>query len=174
MEEFDSHSRAGGHFVGGFLSARSHFDLEELPVFRLGTISDIRDPSYLPAARTWISQAKPEVILAPSDFIFPHLKAWGLRVPKDISFASLALGITKNDDYLSGIDQNNKNIGRSAVNLLVAMLERQETGVPETPTHLLIDGFWRDGLTAVPQKKPRKRNLPEPGAAFIKARTKIK
>ena len=173
MEEFDSHSRTGGHFVGGFLSARSHFDLEECPVFRLGAISDIRDPAYLPAARSWISQAGPEVILAPSDFIFSYLKDWGLRVPKDISFASLALGITENDDYLSGIDQNNKNIGRSAVNLLVAMLERQETGVPETPTHLLIDGFWRAGLTAVPQKKPRKRKLPEPEATFKKASSRM-
>jgi len=146
MREFDAHSRTGGHFLGGFIAAQEHFAVEDVPVLRV----DVKSEIYLSAARSWINQVKPEVILAPSDFIFPYLKRWGFRVPEDIGFASLA--VEENDGFFSGIHQNGRNIGRAAVNLLVSLLERQEKGIPETPTHVLIDGVWKPGQTVVPKK----------------------
>lgn len=43
----------------------------------------------------------------------------------------------------AGIDQCEGEIARHAVDLLVAQLQRNETGIPTVPTQLLIPGRWR-------------------------------
>jgi hypothetical protein len=48
---------------------------------------------------------------------------------------------------LSGVYQNGPEIGVAAADALVAMLQRNERGVPRFPRALLIEGSWAQGTT---------------------------
>jgi len=146
----DFNERTGGHFLGGYLSARAQLGLEEIPtnVFGAG-ISGFADEQFWGQNRPWMDKHQPDAILSHAGYILPHLQKWGYRVPEDIGIASLAL--EENETFFSGIHQNARKVGRAAVDLLVSLLDRQETGIPGTPMHVLIEGVWRDGHTTRPQ-----------------------
>jgi LacI family transcriptional regulator len=145
--------RTGGHFHGGYLSARAQFRIEELPVLNLEPMTTSDDVPYWNQARPWIESARPDVILSASGHFVSHLKRWGFKVPVDIGLASLA--VEENSNIISGMHQNARNVGRAGVNLVVSLMESQETGIPKTPMHVLIEGIWRDGETTrkVPSQK---------------------
>lgn len=46
----------------------------------------------------------------------------------------------------AGIDENGLLTGATAVDMLIGMLSRQETGVPEYPQRVLVDGSWQPGM----------------------------
>jgi hypothetical protein len=53
------------------------------------------------------------------------------------------------------VDENGLLTGATAVDMLVGMLSRQETGVPKHPHRVLIDGFWQPGnLKRKPATRP--------------------
>ncbi len=138
--------RTGGHFLGGYVSARTQLKLEEIPVkiVHAGVIEEA-DESVWRQARAWLKRHQPEVILTHAGSILEYLHKLGYRVPEDVAVASLSL--EESDTVLSGVHQNGRKVGRASVDVLVGLLERQETGIPETPMHVLIEGVWRDGHT---------------------------
>ncbi|PTY06802.1 hypothetical protein DB346_00650 [Verrucomicrobia bacterium LW23] len=69
----------------------------------------------------------------------------GIRVPEDVGVINVASAGTGSAE--TGIHENNELIGRTAINLLVAMLHRDERGVPQTPIQTLVDGYWVEGNT---------------------------
>jgi hypothetical protein len=50
----------------------------------------------------------------------------------------------------AGIYQNAIQVGSSAVDFLVGMVQRNEVGVPTLAHSLLIDGTWQEGVTLQP------------------------
>ncbi|GAB4170967.1 MAG: hypothetical protein Fur0032_10050 [Terrimicrobiaceae bacterium] len=70
----------------------------------------------------------------------------GLEVPGDVAVASLYTART--DGSLAGINPMPETIGSAAVDLLVGLLLRNETGVPENFKHVVMRGKWTDGTTA--------------------------
>ena len=146
----DFNERTGGNFLGGYLSARAQLGMEEIPtnVFGAG-ISGYADEQFWGLNRPWVDKHQPDAILSHAGYILPHLQKWGYRVPEDIGIASLAL--EENETFFSGVHQNARKVGRAAVDLLVSLLERQETGIPETPAHVLIEGVWKEGHTVAMQ-----------------------
>ena len=58
---------------------------------------------------------------------------------------------------ISGIYQNGPAIGTAGADSLVAMLARNERGVPELPRTVLIQGDWAPGTTV---RKQAKRKAP--------------
>ena len=77
-------------------------------------------------------------------------------MPEDIGFAFVS--VQEKGDVVSGMHQNPRRVGSAAVDLLVSLLERQETGIPKTPMHVLIEGEWRDGQTTAPLSKKSRRS----------------
>jgi LacI family transcriptional regulator len=103
--------------------------------------------------RTWLNDERPDLILTPqADELLKYLSVFGYQTPNDIDIVSLD---RQSNDRLSGIDQNGRMIGSRAVDLLVGLIEKNEYGIPEHPTTLLIDGKWCVGRSTRP--------LPQPG-----------
>ncbi|MFA6961593.1 MAG: LacI family DNA-binding transcriptional regulator [Opitutaceae bacterium] len=91
----------------------------------------------------WLVKHRPEVVISQHFRLWDLCLANGLRVPDDVGLAYLH--INKGDSLLSGIYQSDRQIGRAALDLLVAMLHRNERGVPAIAQHVLIDGEWVAG-----------------------------
>jgi LacI family transcriptional regulator len=94
----------------------------------------------------WFDRERPEVVIETA----PHrarqwLEARGLRVPGDVGIVSLSAPAP--GDPETGIYQNAGQIGLRAVDLLVSLLERNESGVPALPDTLLVNGTWNPGHT---------------------------
>jgi len=157
ITEAGFNSRTGGHFLGGYLSAKAHFAMKEIPVLvQEWPKSGEGYASRWETTRLWIEKEKPDAIITDGRDILNQLKRWGLRVPEDIGFASVS--VQEKGDIVSGMHQNPRRVGSAAVDLLVSLLERQETGIPKTPMHLLIEGEWRDGQTTAPLAKKSRRS----------------
>jgi hypothetical protein len=58
------------------------------------------------------------------------------------------MDVPEDDTLTSGINQNNRIIGRTGVDMLIAKMHANERGVPTTPRCTLVDGRWVAGMTA--------------------------
>lgn len=93
-------------------------------------------------------KSKPDVILTTrgwASLARTQLPSHGLPVPKDIGIA--AINLTPSDLGLSGILEDGRLIGRHAVDMLTAMLQRGETGIPKNVKHLITEGEIQTGTT---------------------------
>ncbi|MBI2515524.1 MAG: LacI family DNA-binding transcriptional regulator [Opitutae bacterium] len=94
----------------------------------------------------WIKREKPDVVitLMLEDQV-RELTKRGLRIPEDVGLASLS--VSQPGSPLSGVLQNPSAMGAVAVEQLINMVERNETGVPEDPITLTLSGRWNPGRT---------------------------
>lgn len=99
----------------------------------------------------WVKAARPDVIIAAGEKgLLPALREQaGLRVPEDIGLAAL-MQPPGNSQPISGLVENSTGVGRGVLDLLVAMVNRQERGVPGDPQTLQIDSQWNDHGTLRP------------------------
>ena len=58
-----------------------------------------------------------------------------------------AYGSGKIFGLISGIDENVRAVGAMAVDTVVGMIHRNETGIPATPWRILAEGTWFQGET---------------------------
>ncbi len=94
----------------------------------------------------WMSTARPDVIICMGDnLVRPTLQRRGVRVPEEVGVAALTQ--PNEEATLSGIVENNLAVGAAAVDLVVAMLNRQERGPARLPQTLLIENGWIEGGT---------------------------
>ena len=126
---------------GGLAVARDL--LPKLKAVKTLLLEDWKDLS--PVAG-WLAREKPDVVISPSaDLIGAHLQQLGLRTPEDLGLASLAcpnLG-----DACSGIWQNGRLIGATAVDNIISMVEHNERGLPEQTRVVMVEGVWNNGRT---------------------------
>jgi LacI family transcriptional regulator len=101
----------------------------------------------------WLERQKIDCVVAAGyGWLCREMIQRGIKVPQAVGYVDTQL--PEADHYFSGIHQNPRQVGRGAVDLLVGMMHRHEVGIPETPSHLLIEGSWRDGQTATPRHPP--------------------
>jgi LacI family transcriptional regulator len=97
----------------------------------------------------WIGRHRPDVILDAEEYHDLHLlRAEGWRVPEDIAILSLCA--PRPGDPLSGCVQDGQTIGSAGIDYLVAMIERNETGLPTVPVTLSAGVTWNPGETLRP------------------------
>lgn len=93
----------------------------------------------------WFHRYRPDVVLA----IWPRVYHWlmeaGVSVPQDLGFTLLS--IPEGDDHFSGLYETPRSIGAKAVEFVVDMIHRFETGIPTMQVCMLVEGAWRDGVT---------------------------
>jgi LacI family transcriptional regulator len=96
----------------------------------------------------WVKIRRPDVVIAiGEEALLPTLRERaGFRVPEDIGLAVLVQSPFEGES-LSGLAENNAEVGRTAIDQVVAMMNRQERGVPRFPQTLRIDNRWIDGGT---------------------------
>ncbi|MCC5843002.1 MAG: LacI family DNA-binding transcriptional regulator [Verrucomicrobia bacterium] len=93
----------------------------------------------------WFRKNKPDALVLPNPVIHKAvcriLQAMGESVPA--CFASALYG-----EDLPGVDQQPEEIGRAAVDMLTAHMQRNEKGWPRITKHMLIPGCWSSGFSA--------------------------
>jgi len=95
----------------------------------------------------WLGKHQPDVVIG-HDGLLWWLKELGIRIPEDVAFAHISLPSKINMKpkvTLSGLDQNWKQVGAAAVDLVVAQIFRNERGIPPNPKTILLEGFWVEG-----------------------------
>lgn len=106
------------------------------------------EPRNIAAAReaflAWFKRHKPTAIVSHVGEVRAWLEAAGRAAPDDVSLATLSRVF---DHTWSGIDQQEVEIGRRAVELLVSLFHSGERGAPATPLRLLVEGRWIEGET---------------------------
>jgi LacI family transcriptional regulator len=101
-----------------------------------------------PTFRKWFRQQSPDAIVVAASYahtVIGWLSADGLRVPDDIGIAVASTPF--GDATISGIDENVRMVGAMAVDTVVGMIHRNETGVPANPWRILAEGTWFQGRT---------------------------
>ncbi|AHF89764.1 LacI family transcriptional regulator [Opitutaceae bacterium TAV5] len=144
-----SHDQRTNHnFLAGYLAARTLLGHPDIPPY-LGECWWTEE-----ALRDWILDNRLEAVLTCDVQFNRCIEQWALAVPRRLGVACPMLPST--DSGLSGVLEDNRRIGAAAVDLLVAMIQRNERGVPEHPQRLLIRGSWHPGST-LRRSVPRSR-----------------
>ena len=85
------------------------------------------------------------MVIAHVTEVIDWMEAAGARVPRTHGFASLNLLYQTRS--CAGLDQQPRELGARAVELLIAQLQCNERGVPAWPTTTTIPARWVEGPT---------------------------
>ncbi|HTL67093.1 MAG TPA: LacI family DNA-binding transcriptional regulator [Lacunisphaera sp.] len=117
-----------------------------IPHFKQARTLVLEDWNHLEPVGRWIEREKPDVIVSPaSTILLEHLQSLRLRVPRDIGLASLA--VPEKDHVCSGIWQNGRLLGATAIDNIISMLEYNERGLPVQTRVIMVEGVWNNGQT---------------------------
>jgi LacI family transcriptional regulator len=131
------HERTGHNFTGAYLVDQESLNEED----RIPPLYIDYSPGEEKAVRAWYKKYKPDVIIMEgATETRPELEK--IINPRQCSLASLSVPAGSD---LAGIRQNNAQIGRVAVEQLVARMQQGERGVPQVPYFCLIEGEWIEG-----------------------------
>lgn len=102
----------------------------------------------------WYKRHQPDVVVSVDRFGYDLIKGRRLSIPGKIGYASLDLDGDEEDGVnLSGIDQNSRQVGESAVDLLVTLIHRSQRGIPPCPVRIEVEGKWKHGSSTSSNKK---------------------
>ncbi len=103
--------------------------------------------------RSWIRRERPEAVISRSEGFFEAVKGEGLKIPRDIGYASLNVA----DDQVnsSGIQQHRHAMGTLAIDVLNSLLQSNQRGFHDIPHGTHVDGTWHEGKTLRPLLKVR-------------------
>ncbi len=93
----------------------------------------------------WFRHYRPDVIVGHVQAMTTWLREEGVRVPADVGFFNL--NVTEKAAPCAGLDLGPRRLGAAAVESVVAMLHRQERGVPAFPKTITLEAEWVEGPT---------------------------
>ena len=115
---------------------------QRVPAFY--AVEDARKDTRL--FKEWFERHRPDVILTLYTVVRRWLGELGLEVPRDVGLIQLERARGSLD--WAGMDQHNDLTGEAAVDMLVSLMQNNETGVPLYPRAMLVSGSWTEGATA--------------------------
>ncbi|MEI9895419.1 MAG: hypothetical protein WDN28_16405 [Chthoniobacter sp.] len=153
--------RTQGRLRAGYLVHSPAPASERSRLIYLGNLDDRA------ATAAWLKKRGADVaIYLQGDYRRP-LESAGLRVPQKIAFVSLAREPGMTD--VAGVVQSAEALGRAAVDLVAAQLQRHEFGRQPFPQKVMLEGEWLPGLTL-----PRLRaNSPAPTRATSRPASRL-
>jgi DNA-binding LacI/PurR family transcriptional regulator len=137
--------RVEHHYTGGFLAdqlrtpARQRIPLHVVPP------RDWNQKSFT----KWFTRHKPEVVVSHHEEVLDWLAHLKVQVPEEAGY--IHLNCPDASGRLAGIYQNGPEVGAAAADSLVAMIQRNERGIPELAQTILVEGTWIDGKTLLPR-----------------------
>lgn len=154
MAEPDDSPNMGNRWLGAYLRQQMGMTPEDrLPV------CEYRSPAEFPAQfLSWFEQHRPDVML--TSCAAPIMNLLAERGPKFAHGAKVVLLVNdKPAQGLSGMYLDPSILGSLAVDMVVGMMHRGETGLPAEPHHVLVPGKWVDtgGAVARPTTRPTTR-----------------
>ncbi|HVS54307.1 MAG TPA: LacI family DNA-binding transcriptional regulator [Opitutaceae bacterium] len=93
----------------------------------------------------WFRRHKPDVVLSHNTGAIDWMEGAGAEVPATHGF--VALNVLMKSRPCAGLDLQPRILGARATELLIAQLQRNETGIPEWPSTTTIPARWVDGPT---------------------------
>ena len=132
-----------GRFTAGFLTAQSRHTPVRSRTRPFHRVAEARANPEL--FRSWLATNRPDVIFTLYHEVMHWLRDLGLRVPEDIGLIQYE---RRNEpDGWAGMDQRNDLVGGAALDMLVSMIQHNESGAAECPRATLIGPHWVDGTT---------------------------
>ncbi len=99
-------------------------------------------PEERAKVRRWFERYQPQAILGDSPCVKWYLEEIGL--PNGSTYHLVQLDWAEEQtNFFATVDQQPRQVGAAAVDLLTAQLQRNERGIPETPKLVEIPGVWR-------------------------------
>lgn len=140
---FVSSGKFAARFKTGFFMKQSELEINQrIPILHLLESED--HFSELPVLSAWLKDNRPDAILTDLAETREMLERLGYQVPRDIGLAATSI---LNGHADAGIDQNSREVGKAAVETLVALLNRNVRGIPEVFREVSISGKWVNGAT---------------------------
>ena len=100
--------------------------------------------------RAWFERERPDAMLATHGRpVLAWLARMGRQVPRDVGLVDLAGDHPELE--CAGVYHDPAKLGALAVEMLVGLLHRNETGVPDDQHEVLLSGEWHDGRTLPPR-----------------------
>ena len=144
--------RVDHNYIGGFWVAQ-----QELPPAS-ARLAPLLAPAFGAAVfRRWFRRVRPDAVITSASWahqVIQWLATGDLAVPRDVGVA--VASIPFGDPAISGIDENVRAVGAMAVDTVVGMIHRNETGIPANPWRILAEGTWFQGATVAPRIRPRR------------------
>lgn len=152
MSEPDDSPNMGDRWLGAFMRLQLRLALQDrLPYCEYRAAED-----FAPHFLQWFEKHRPDVVLATHGDPVAQL----LMKPTPRRGHSAKLFLLVNDkpqEGLAGIHLDPGIVGALAVDMLVGMMHRGETGLPTEPHHVLVPGRWVEM---------------DPSASLLRARTR--
>ncbi len=96
----------------------------------------------------WFNRHRPDLVVAHEQAITNWLEESGAGVPDDVGF--FRINVTERSKPCAGLNLLPEQLGATAVETVVGMLHRRETGAPRFPNSISIDAVFADGPTLRP------------------------
>jgi DNA-binding LacI/PurR family transcriptional regulator len=91
----------------------------------------------------WVTDQRIEVVLSDNQYALHELQRQGIQAPGDVDYATL--NWIRSEPEIAGINQLPDSIGASAIDLLIAQIQRGERGIPKIPVTSMVEGIWVNG-----------------------------
>ncbi len=134
-------NRVDHQWSGSFLAEQVRFEPGDKVPLYLVEDEEWTETNFV----KWYRKNQPDVIISQQKEIVKWLSNLNLKVPQDVGFVHM--NCPDNSGEFAGIYQNGRVIGEVAVDFLVAMVQRNERGVPSLAHSVLVEGTWVDGKT---------------------------
>ncbi len=93
----------------------------------------------------WFRRYKPDVVLSHNTEVIDWMERCGADVPVTHGFVSL--NVLNKTRPCAGLDLQPRILGARGAELIIAQLQRNETGIPEWPSTTTIPARWVEGPT---------------------------
>lgn len=103
--------------------------------------------------RAWIKSHRLQAILSSAQHLYSRLTDEGARIPHDFAYAHLHKG----DSNITAMDQMREIIGRKTVDLVSAMIQRNETFPLKHPQTVLMPSVLHEGNTVPDLTRERRK-----------------
>jgi DNA-binding LacI/PurR family transcriptional regulator len=132
-------AKTGGMWLAPFALHQQH----ARPAERVAPLilRDWREEAFA----TWFQRHRPEVVIGLRCELVAWMSGLGRRTPRDAGFVHLDRCTEKGD--WAGLDQQPREVGAAAIDLLAQQLLANERGVPALARQFLVDSVWVDGPT---------------------------
>jgi LacI family transcriptional regulator len=139
FSEANDSPRVGDRWLSAYLGQQLYYP----PADRLPPCPAI--PTDQKTFAAWFRRYRPDALLVNHSIpAIAWLRALGKEVPRDV-------GLVELEDHPSlgtaGVYYDPAKVGGLAVEMLVGLLHRNETGIPEDQHEILLSGVWQEGST---------------------------
>jgi LacI family transcriptional regulator len=135
--------RVGDRWMGAFLSQQQYLPVAD----RIPMCPAV--PADLDTFSKWFRKHRPDVLVAPHVRpMMDWLNELGIEVPRDVGLVGLEWYPSLD---CAGVRHDPAKIGGLAVEMLLGLMHRNETGVPSDQHEVLLTGKWHEGSTLPPR-----------------------